>query len=510
MASHNKGILIIDDLFDVEPQEVKEKITIHAVPSYSYIILLIGATIICTLGLLTNAGVVIIGGMIISPLMWPLLKTSLGISYADKKLVTQALVLIAISIIVSLFSSIAITLFAPIKNVSDEIISRTNPTILDIIIALVSGAIGALAISQRKISESLAGVAIATSLMPPLCVAGIGFALINYSIATGGMLLFLANAISIIAACLFVFLFVGVKRTDRIAYRKKATIILLALLIVISAPLLYYLQNTLYRRTAYTKSEQIFQQTFSTISQEAVIENIAVSAGIDTPGVVKITANVLVPDSVELDYLQKQILIDKLEKELDRNVELSLRLQKTLSIVSENDRLQQNIRELLANNFISQLETLGEDLEVDSLETSMSEESIVLHAIVLGNPSDDYPESFRKTIEDELTAFAEQPVQLNMEIVPRIKLKSEPELRFDKLRQELNRQLSEAFPDIDISSISIAPGDEDTVANISIRVPRNYRLQNGTVNSIKASLEEEFEQNLVINIDIIEQDSMAF
>ncbi|QQS44203.1 DUF389 domain-containing protein [Candidatus Roizmanbacteria bacterium] len=92
-----------------------------------------------------------------------------------------------------------------------EILTRTQPTLLDIVIALSAGTVAAFAIVQKRISSSLAGVAIATSLMPPLCVGGIGLALLNPKIASGGLLLFIANVVSIIFVSIFVFRIVGIE-----------------------------------------------------------------------------------------------------------------------------------------------------------------------------------------------------------------------------------------------------------------------------------------------------------
>ena len=149
----------------------------NAILSTSYVVLLIASSVICTLGLLQDSPAIVIGGMIISPLMWPLMKISAGISLARRNYISSALFLLLISIAISLASALLITLISPLKVLNVEILSRTQPTLIDIFIALAVGVVAALAVVLKKVSANLAGVAIAASLMPPLCVGGIGLAL---------------------------------------------------------------------------------------------------------------------------------------------------------------------------------------------------------------------------------------------------------------------------------------------------------------------------------------------
>ena len=108
-------------------------------------------------GLLQNNPSVIIGGMIISPLMWPLLLVGLGISSSRPKLIRKAMFLLAISVLLVLISASAIVLASPIKSLTSEILARAQPTFFDLIVALVAGAVAALAMLHKRISASLAG-----------------------------------------------------------------------------------------------------------------------------------------------------------------------------------------------------------------------------------------------------------------------------------------------------------------------------------------------------------------
>ena len=100
----NIGIRLVNDIKQVNEEEVFTKIQTNTQFSISFIALLIGSTIVCTLGLLLNAPPIVIGGMIISPLMWPLVKISLGISYEKVRYIRQAITLLIFSVLVALIS----------------------------------------------------------------------------------------------------------------------------------------------------------------------------------------------------------------------------------------------------------------------------------------------------------------------------------------------------------------------------------------------------------------------
>ncbi|MDE1975547.1 MAG: DUF389 domain-containing protein [Patescibacteria group bacterium] len=201
----------------------------------SFLALLAAAMVICTLGLLMNSPAVIIGGMIISPIMWPIMKLSAGISFQNRSYVWRAAVLLIVSVIFAVLSSAVITMVSPMKALDAEILARTTPGILDIVVALASGLVGALAMIKPRISENLAGVAIAVSLMPPLCVSGIGIALSNGLVAGAGMFLFIENVAAIAFAATAVFVFYAYRVTGHMTvFRKRGLTVLLSILAVIS------------------------------------------------------------------------------------------------------------------------------------------------------------------------------------------------------------------------------------------------------------------------------------
>lgn len=205
--------------------EIVENIRTASSPGFDYFFLVILSSAIATLGLINDSPAVIIGAMLVAPLMSPILGVGLGSITADANLArnsTSSLIRGAIlSIILSAFltlSNIYLPFVPSLLEIPREVLSRTQPTANDLIIALAGGLAAAYSLAQPHLSAALPGVAIATALMPPLSTIGIGIALGRWDIAGGAALLFLTNAITIAFAATLVFFLEGfvprIKRTN--------------------------------------------------------------------------------------------------------------------------------------------------------------------------------------------------------------------------------------------------------------------------------------------------------
>ncbi len=169
---------------------------------------------IATLGLALNSPAVIIGAMLISPLMGPILASGLALATGDFVLATRAAVNLFLSCLAAILFAVVLVALLPFKEVTAEIAARTQPNILDLVIALFSGAVGSIAVCKevKGVVTSIPGVAIAVALMPPLCVVGYGMGIMislsledGARIARGGLLLFLTNLVAIIFTAMVAF-----------------------------------------------------------------------------------------------------------------------------------------------------------------------------------------------------------------------------------------------------------------------------------------------------------------
>ena len=181
----------------------------NARPSQAYLTLMVLSTLLATLGLFANSAPVIIGAMILAPLMAPIISLSMAVVRQDQGLLINSLKTLSWGVGLALGCAVIMTWLIPLRSLTGEIAARLNPTLLDLGVALVSGVAGAYAHAREEVGNSLAGVAIAVALVPPLAVAGIGLGWGQWSVFQSAFLLFLTNLFGIVLAGNLTFLLLG-------------------------------------------------------------------------------------------------------------------------------------------------------------------------------------------------------------------------------------------------------------------------------------------------------------
>lgn len=208
--------------------------------------------LIASIGLNLNSTAVIIGAMLISPLMGPILGLGLAVGTNDIKLLITSVRNLLVMVIVSILASYIFFKLSPITEVSSEIASRTHPHLFDALIAIFGGLAGIIGNSRSEKTNIIPGVAIATALMPPLCVMGYSLAAENYDYLWGSAYLFLLNSSFIAITALFVVRIMNFPRIhfveSKTENRVKVAIFIFALLLVI--PL--FTIKTLYQLLKYS------------------------------------------------------------------------------------------------------------------------------------------------------------------------------------------------------------------------------------------------------------------
>jgi uncharacterized hydrophobic protein (TIGR00271 family) len=229
---------------------------------------LIFAIFVASLGLNVNSTAVIIGAMLISPLMGPIMGIGLGMGINDVALVRKAILNYSIATGVALTTSTVFFLLSPLDDAHSEILARTAPNIYDVLIALFGGFAGILATSSKQKGNVIPGVAIATALMPPLCTAGYGLATLQFKYFVGAFYLFIINTVFIAFATLIIVRLLHFphkhlqsKRADTIAQRIIWFVVLATLL-----PSLYFGYDMI-QQNRFTKDANRF------ISDEAHFPN---------------------------------------------------------------------------------------------------------------------------------------------------------------------------------------------------------------------------------------------
>ena len=198
-----------------ERQEIIADITESASPGFDFFLLVVLSCSIATMGLITNSPAVIIGAMLVAPLMSPIIGLGLASIMGHGRLAESALSALLRGAGLAILLSALMTVvnrnlpFVVLQELPPEVLARTHPSPIDLVIALAGGLAAAYAMTRPKISAALPGVAIATALMPPLCTIGIGLALERLDVAGGATLLFITNAVTIAFAAAFVFFLQG-------------------------------------------------------------------------------------------------------------------------------------------------------------------------------------------------------------------------------------------------------------------------------------------------------------
>lgn len=232
-------------------------------PNINYFVLTTLSAVIATLGLLLNSPAVVIGAMLVAPLMTPIVGTAVGITFGDARTLRDGLSATLQGMLAAIFIAILVTAIVPVAHLTNEVLSRSQPTLIDLIVALASGMAGAYAIARKEVGEALPGVAIAAALLPPLASVGIGIALGEVPIAGGALLLFTTNLVAIIFASSLVFLLLGVRppqvkeREQRLRQGLVTSVVTLAL---VSLPLAYFLRQAVERDRIARNAGDIVRQ----------------------------------------------------------------------------------------------------------------------------------------------------------------------------------------------------------------------------------------------------------
>ncbi|MDX1613540.1 MAG: DUF389 domain-containing protein [Candidatus Promineifilaceae bacterium] len=292
-------------------------------PSNDFFILIALSTAIAALGMLINSPAVVIGAMLVAPLMSPMAGTGLAIVLGDTRFLRLTLGAVARGVGLSVFVGLLAGLLVINQPLTSEVLSRTQPTLLDLGVALFSGMAVAYALGRSEAAAALPGVAIAAALVPPLASAGIAIASGNLTQGVGAMLLFLANYVAISTAAAVMFLFMGFRpqqaQKARRAVQARSARAAVVLLIIIAAVLGY----TTLRLAQESNSRQMIRNLVEEGVNEIVAAELAnVEIGSLNENV--LTLDVTVQSTQQIPHRAVVDLQRFLATELQREVEMSL------------------------------------------------------------------------------------------------------------------------------------------------------------------------------------------
>jgi uncharacterized hydrophobic protein (TIGR00271 family) len=255
--------VLLPELSASEAHAIRQNIYEEGKLTSGYVLMSALSAGIATLGLLQGSTAVVIGAMLVSPLMSPIAALGFGFSSIDGSRIRDAARVVAIGAGIGILTAVLITWVSPIRDPTPEILARTQPTLLDLAIALFSGIAGGYASVIGKGGTAI-GVAIATALMPPLAVVGYGIGMLEWTFALGALLLFLTNLAAITLSFALIARLSGVARPlFRVEWKPRYIVFLITAFLLLAVPL---------------------SMTLIRITQEAAIRNAARTAILETSG----------------------------------------------------------------------------------------------------------------------------------------------------------------------------------------------------------------------------------
>ena len=236
---------------------------------------LIFATFVASLGLNVNSTAVIIGAMLISPLMGPIMGMGLSVGINDFELLKRSLRNFGFMVLASIFTSTLYFFISPLSGAQSELLARTTPTTYDVLIAFFGGLAGIVAQSRKdRTSTVIPGVAIATALMPPLCTAGFGLATLQFKYFIGAFYLFFINTVFIAIATFIVVRFLHYSKKEFVdknrEMRVRRSILLIVLITIIPSVVIGY---RIVKRSLFENDVKRYVNTVFQFPKTKVIEH---------------------------------------------------------------------------------------------------------------------------------------------------------------------------------------------------------------------------------------------
>jgi len=211
---------LFNNISETEKNEAIESIVQRATPRADFFLMMTLSVSVAVFGILLNSVVILIGSMLIAPLLYPLVSLALGIITSDTKLIGRSFYTVIKSIGLALGAGFIIGfLFASREALlfPADIVAGTPSSLMYAIVAVIAGFAAAFAMTKSHLNETLPGVAISVTLVPPLAVMGVGLSLFNWTVVSNALLLFIVNVIGIVFSSMIVFSML------RFAVKRKVT-----------------------------------------------------------------------------------------------------------------------------------------------------------------------------------------------------------------------------------------------------------------------------------------------
>lgn len=323
------------------------------------------AILVASIGLNVNSTAVVIGAMLISPLMGPIVGAGFALGMYDFSLLRKSLKNLLLSTFVGLFVSFIYFLLTPFKEAQSEILARTAPNIYDVLIAFFGGLVGVIATTRVEKGNPVPGVAIATALMPPLCTAGFGLATGNFSYFGGAMFLYVINCVFI---CIATFLIVKYLNYPAVGLidNKKATIVrnwIYVVTLLMIVPSVYFAYRFINQQRFYSKASEFVKKEFEDKGNTIIYRKTYFSTD---------------PKRLELAFLTRRFTAEQI---LEENKKLSdYGLEGTQLIIRQDSSFLAKASTIQNNEIGSETSKIAAELNAKIDRNTLNTENLFLEA----------------------------------------------------------------------------------------------------------------------------------
>lgn len=314
------------------------------------------AIVIASVGLNVNSTAVVIGAMLISPLMGPIVGAGFALAVFDFELLKRCGKNLLIATIVSLVVSAIYFFISPFKDAQPELLARTSPTIYDVLIAFFGGLVGVIALTRVEKGNPIPGVAIATALMPPLCTAGYGLAMGNFSYFFGAFYLYSINCFFICIATYFIVRYLKYTPVQfkNIRFEKQIRYGISFLLVLMIVPSFYLAYNLLKEKQFHDNVSKFIENEFTANGYPIIFKEIKYNTS---------------PKKIELAFLSKRFSNEE-EKQLNHRLN-QYQIFNTSLIIKQGT---QDLKKEILNELGTQNKVLSEkDIIINNLQNEIKE-----------------------------------------------------------------------------------------------------------------------------------------
>lgn len=314
------------------------------------------AIVIASVGLNVNSTAVVIGAMLISPLMGPIVGAGFALAVFDFELLKRCGKNLLIATIVSLVVSAIYFFISPFKDAQPELLARISPTIYDVLIAFFGGLVGVIALTRVEKGNPIPGVAIATALMPPLCTAGYGLAMGNFSYFFGAFYLYSINCFFICIATYFIVRYLKYTPVQfkNIRFEKQIRYGISFLLVLMIVPSFYLAYNLLKEKQFHDNVSKFIENEFTANGYPIIFKEIKYNTS---------------PKKIELAFLSKRFSNEE-EKQLNHRLN-QYQIFNTSLIIKQGT---QDLKKEILNELGTQNKALSEkDIIINNLQNEIKE-----------------------------------------------------------------------------------------------------------------------------------------